>query len=97
GYEKRLGSRWRVGAFFTYTKLNEVLEDAAIDAAIVSYCNAQKATGCNQWGGFDQYVLINPGQGATVQLAYPINGEKTARTVSFTAAQLGYPKAVRTY
>ncbi|MDA4835021.1 hypothetical protein NY536_26675, partial [Enterobacter hormaechei] len=39
GYEKRLGSRWRVGAFFTYTKLNEVLEDAAIDAAIVSYCN----------------------------------------------------------
>lgn len=97
GYEKRLGSRWRIGAFFTYTKLNAVLEDAAIDSAAVAYCNAQKATGCGQWGGFDQYVLINPGRPITVQLAYPINGEATGRTVTFSAAQLGYPRAVRTY
>ena len=98
GYEKRIGARWRIGAFFTYTKLNEVLEDAAIDGAINNYCVQQKITGCSSlWGGFDQYVLINPGSGATVQLAYPINGESTPRTVSFTAAQLGYPRAVRTY
>lgn len=98
GYEKRLGTRWRVGAFFTYTKLNEVLEDAAIDAAVNNYCTREGITGCaSTWGGFHQYVLVNPGRGATITLSDPVNGESTLRTVNFTAAELGYPTARRSY
>lgn len=97
GYEKRLGS-WRFRAFYTQAKLNEVLEDIAIDAAVRDYCTAQGVTGCgNIWGGFHQYVLANPGQGARITLSDPIAGESTLRTVDFTAQQLGYPRAERTH
>lgn len=97
GYEKRLGS-WRFRAFYTQTKLNEVLEDIAIDAAVRNYCTAQKVSGCGDvWNGFHQYVLANPGQPARITLSDPINGESTSRTVDFTAAQLGYPRALRTH
>jgi hypothetical protein len=98
GYEKRLGDRWRVGAFFNYSRLNEVLEDVAIDAAVNNYCRAEDITGCdNIWSGFHQYVLVNPGRPATIILSDPVKGEAQLRTVNFTAAQLGYPKARRTY
>jgi hypothetical protein len=98
GYEKRLGTRWRVGAYFTYTKLNEVLEDSSIDQAVNAYCVKQKVSGCNAiWDGFHQYVLINPGSASRITLSDPINGETTLRTVDFSAADLGYPKARRTY
>ncbi|MDG6745504.1 hypothetical protein QCF01_14015, partial [Staphylococcus aureus] len=41
GYEQRLGDRWKVSAFGTYRKLNESLEDVAIDAAVLNYCQQQ--------------------------------------------------------
>jgi len=98
GGEQRLGSRIRVGLYGTYRKLNESLEDAAIDQAVLGYCARESIAGCDDtWDGFHQYVLINPGAPATITLSDPINGEKTARTVAFTAEQLGYPKARRTY
>jgi hypothetical protein len=90
GGEHRFGRRWRVGAYFTYKKLNDVLEDAAIDQAAIAYCNT-KGLGCaNLYTGFSQYVLLNPGRDAEVTL---LDGTKT----TLTAAQLGYPKAERTY
>lgn len=96
GFEKQIGL-WRLRTFYTEARLNEVLEDVAIDAAVRNYCVAQRISGCaGIWGGFHQYVLVNPGSGATVQLSDPIGGEATRRTVTFSAAELGYPKAVRT-
>ncbi|MFD1951918.1 carboxypeptidase regulatory-like domain-containing protein [Sphingomonas arantia] len=98
GGERRLGSRIRVGLYGTYRKLNASLEDAAIDQGVLAYCNREGISGCEDiWTGFHQYVLINPGEAATITLSDPINGEATARTVSFTAEELGYPKARRTY
>lgn len=47
--------------------------------------------------GTHQYVLFNPGSSITTVLSDPINGESTPRTVSFTADELGFPKAVRRY
>jgi Carboxypeptidase regulatory-like domain len=97
GYEKRI-DRWRFNVYGMYTKLNNVLEDAAIDRAVNNYCTSNGITGCDKiWTGFTQYVLINPGSPVTVQLAAPINGESSVRTVTFTADQLGYPTAKRTY
>lgn len=98
GAERSLGSGIRVGLYGTYRKLNESLEDVAIDAAVINYCTANKIAGCNSvWTGFHQYVLVNPGSAATITLSDPINGEAAARTVDFSAADLGYPKARRTY
>jgi hypothetical protein len=102
GFERSLGNRIRVGVYAQYRKLNESLEDVAIDAAVGAYCtknnlNCNTASGSPIWSGFHQYVLSNPGSAASITLSDPINGETTLRTVDFTAADLGYPKAVRTY
>ncbi len=98
GVEQQLGERIRVGLFGQYRKLNDSLEDIAIDKAVNDYCTANKLSGCSSlWTGFHQYVLANPGRDATIQLQEYIPGETKYRTVNFTAAQLGYPKAERTY
>jgi hypothetical protein len=98
GFERGLGSRMRFGVYGTYRKLNESLEDVAIDAAVGKYCTAKAIAGCAAiWTGFHQYVLVNPGSAASITLSDPIAGETSLRTVDFTAADLGYPKAKRTY
>lgn len=98
GGEMRFGPRWKFGLYGTYRKLNESLEDSAIDAAVLDYCDAEGIEGCDEiWTGFHQYVLVNPGSDVTVQLSDLINGESTYRTVSFSGDELGYPKAKRTY
>lgn len=98
GYEQRLGDRWKIGAFGVYRKLNDSLEDAAVDAAVLNYCTKEGIAGCGSiWTGFHQYVLINPGAASQITLSDRVNGESTLRTVNFTAAQLGYPRAKRQY
>lgn len=102
GLEQQIGSGIRVGLFGQYRRLNDSLEDIAIDAAVNKYCADNKldcttASGSPIWSGFHQYVLANPGRDATITLSNPVNGETSLRTVDFTAAQLGYPKARRTY
>ncbi len=98
GAERSLGGRVRVGIYGTYRKLNESLEDVAIDAAVGKYCVAKNIVGCGAiWTGFHQYVLVNPGSASTITLSDKINGETTLRTVDFSAEDLGYPKARRTY
>lgn len=98
GAERKFGGGWSAGIYYTRTRLNAALEDAAIDAAINAYCAAEGIAGCSSiWSGFHQYVLLNPGQGATVTLSDPINGETTLRTVDFTAEDLGLPSAKRNY
>ncbi|MHA6721936.1 TonB-dependent receptor [Sphingomonas sp. RS2018] len=98
GAERRIGQRWRVGLNYTNRKLGAVLEDVAIDQAVLAYCARNNITGCGGRGfftGFHQYVLVNPGEAATIQLLPLPNG--TTPTVDFTAEQLGYPKAKRSY
>lgn len=102
GVEQQLGSRIRLGLFGQYRKLNDSLEDVAIDAAVNKYCTKNNldcttASGSPIWSGFHQYVLANPGRDATITLSDPVNGESTLRTINFSAADLGYPRAKRTY
>lgn len=98
GVEQQIGDRIRVGLFGQYRKLNDSLEDIAIDAAVLKYCDDEGISGCSDiWSGFHQYVLANPGRDASITLSDPINGESSLRTVNFSAADLGYPKARRTY
>ena len=102
GAEHRFGDGLRVGLYGTYRKLNRALEDAAIDQAVNAYCEAEfgddweEVEGCDGYTGFHRYVLINPGADSVIKLD-PINGEAEGRVVTFTAEDLGYPKARRTY
>ncbi len=100
GAERRLGSKIKVGAFFTYTKLNNSLEDAALDTAIVPLCVAAGNTdaACREiYNGVHQYALINPGQDVAITLSDPFPNQTTAQTVVLPASALGYPQARRTY
>lgn len=92
GYEHRLGD-WLLGINYTNRRLNTTAEDVAIDAAVLAYCADQGISGCSStWTGFHQYVITNPGRDLVVNLD-GLDG----RQVTFTAAQLGYPKAKRKY
>lgn len=100
GLEHRLDDRIKLGFNFTQTKLNNSLEDAALDQAIVPYCIAQgkAASACRAiWNGVHQFALINPGRDVVVTLSDPLPGETTARTVTLSSAALQYPRAQRTY
>jgi hypothetical protein len=101
GAEQRLGTRMRIGAYFTYTNLNDSLEDAALDQAIVPYCIAQGNTeqACRAlYPGVSQYALINPGRDVTVELGNGLPNNPNATTVvNLSAAALQYPKAARQY
>ncbi|MEY4269185.1 MAG: hypothetical protein RLZZ58_401 [Pseudomonadota bacterium] len=98
GAERKFGGRWSAGIYYTRTRLNAALEDAAIDAAVNAYCASKGIAGCSStWSGFHQYVLVNPGQGATITLSDPVGTETTLRTVTFSAADLGLPPAKREY
>jgi len=92
GYEHKLGG-WNVGLTYTHRKLDSSAEDMAIDAAVRNYCNENGIAGCDAiWSGYHQYVVTNPGKDLTVNL-FGLDG----REVTFTAEELGYPKAKRTY
>ncbi|GLK53221.1 TonB-dependent receptor [Maricaulis virginensis] len=97
-----IGARWMMNdlwdfsASYTYRDLGVTLEDVAIDAAVIAYCNANGitvgGTPCEDvWTGFHQYVLTNPGEDMRVYLP------ELDETVDLSAADLGYPTPTRTY
>ncbi|WP_394652165.1 carboxypeptidase regulatory-like domain-containing protein [uncultured Sphingomonas sp.] len=100
GFEQRFGQGMKFGVFGTYTKLNNSLEDAALDQAIVPLCVAAGNTGaaCAAiYNGVHQYALINPGRDVSITLSDPFPNQTTAQTVTLSSAALGYPAAKRTY
>lgn len=96
GYQHTLDSGIMLGIKGIYRKLGTTIEDVAIDAAVISYYNSNGSwTGDDPvedvFGGFHQYVLTNPGADMSVYI--PEQDE----VINLTSAQLGYPKAKRTY
>jgi len=92
GYEQEVAGI-TFGLTYIHRELNRTAEDVAIDEAVNKYCEANGITGCSStWTGFHQYVITNPGSDMTVALD-GLDG----RTVTFSAEDLGYPKAKRTY
>jgi len=81
----------KLGVTYTNRRLKANAEDVAIDAAVLAYCDANGIAGCSDtWTGFHQYVILNPGNDAIVQLD-GIDG----REVTLTAEELNYDKPVR--
>ena len=87
-----------LGVTFTSRALASTIEDVAIDAAVLAYCDANGITVTNtgntcadEWTGFHQYVLTNPGSDMNVYLP------ELGTTVDLSAADLNYPEVSREY
>ncbi len=98
GYEHDFGE-WTAGINYIHRNLDVTAEDGAIDAAVLTYCEEEGIAGCEDvWTGFHQYVLFNPGEEVTVVLLDADNEVGLqGREVTFTADEIGYPKARRKY
>ena len=89
-----------VGITYTHRSLASTIEDVAIDAAVIAYCEnngltANDGSDCaDVWTGFHQYVMTNPGSDMSVYL--PELGP-AGETVNLSAAALKYPVVDRTY
>lgn len=96
GYQKQLNDLWSVGAAVTYRNLGRISEDMATDYLVNRYCESIGIDCSDQFYGDHQYVIHNPGEDLTflVREALP-NG--TRPTLTFTAAEVGLPKAKREY
>ena len=113
GYEQRIFGDWTLGVKGTYRELGTAIDDVAIDAAVLAYCendsgDLSEAICYNVWYGFHQYVLTNPGEDMVITLsgedltnadAGPGGLGRTFadREVTLSAADLGYPTPDRTY
>lgn len=104
---------WSVGVRGIYRNLEQTIEDTAIGDAIVRYC-VRTNTACGQSGlgdsGFASlfpYVLINPGDEATVFIdlegdtrtdaAGVANPDYNPQVIDLTAADLNFDEVERTY
>ncbi|WP_265569798.1 TonB-dependent receptor [Sphingomicrobium nitratireducens] len=97
GLSHRMGD-WTFGVDYVNRRLGQTLEDAAIDAGVLAYCDANGVTGCaSVWTGFHQYVLINPGSDVTVRLDGDCTIDGQCDVVTLNAEDIGYPEAVRKY
>ena len=113
GYEQRIFGDWTLGIKGTYRELGTAIDDVAIDAAVLAYCendsgDLSAAICYNVWYGFHQYVLTNPGEDMVITLsgADLTNADAgpgglgrtfTDREVTLSAADLNYPTPDRTY
>ncbi len=97
---------WNLGLALTYRDLGSTIEDVAIDAGIIRYCEANgialtnaEGTGCeDNWTGFHHYVLTNPGTDLTYATdELPGGTSGTYETVKLTKEQLKYPEVERVY
>ena len=92
GYEREMfDGGWLGGVRATYRDMGTALEDIAIDAAV----NARHPAAASCYFGFHAYVLTNPGTDMTV--ATEPNCDGVLVTETYSAEELGYPEAQRTY
>ena len=106
-------ANWSVGVRGIYRNLESAIEDTAIGDAVVRYC-VRKSIACGQSGPDDSgfaslfpYVLINPGNSATVfidlegdtrtDLTGAANPAYNPQTIELTAEDLGFDEVERTY
>lgn len=94
GFEKEWFDGFRGGARFIYRDLKSTIEDVAIDAALNTYAAANGYNNFNA-GGFDYYVLTNPGTDMNIRV--DLDGDGTLEDVFLPASMLGYPESQRTY
>ncbi|MBP9901498.1 MAG: TonB-dependent receptor [Verrucomicrobia bacterium] len=96
GYQTAIGKHWSATIRGTYRNLASTMEDVAVDAALNKYAVSKGYDTLYGFdaGGFDYYVLTNPGKPLTMYVDF---GSGSLEKVSLSAADLRYPEAVRKY
>jgi hypothetical protein len=96
GYQTAIGNNWSAGIRGIYRNVGSTIEDVAIDAALNKYAVSKGYDNTYGFdaGGFDYYVLTNPGKPMSLFIDF---GSGTAEAVTLNAADLGYPESVRKY
>jgi len=91
GYERLVSETWSVGVRGVGRRFNEIIEDITIDKALYEVYGLEEcyADHCAP------YVLTNPGSDFSGW--YDLDGDGELDPVFFTADELGYPDAERTY
>lgn len=105
GLRHDFNNGWNAGLNFVRRTLDSTIEDVAIDAAVIRWCEQEGIAGCGiEWGGFHQYVVTNPGSDMRVNLNIdPASGARVGANgtdpfyVDLSAEILGYPAAERVY
>ena len=92
GYEREMfDGGWLGGLRLTYRDLEIAIEDINIDASVIE--RHPQAAPC--YDGFRAYVMTNPGSSMTVATEPACDGVLV--TESYSAEELGFPAATRTY
>jgi len=94
GFQQQFSQNWAAGVRATYRDLKVALEDVAVDAALNDFAAANGFTDFEA-GGFDYYVLTNPGK--DIQMSVDLDGDGTLEDVLLTKDALGYPESERKY
>jgi len=94
GYQFQLNEYWSFGIKGVYRDLKSTLEDVAVDAALNAYAAANGYTDFEA-GGFDYYVLTNPGN--DIKMAVDFGDGAGLTDIVLAKDDLGYPKGKRTY
>ncbi|MFZ6799038.1 TonB-dependent receptor [Undibacterium sp. Di24W] len=100
GLERAISPSLNLGAKFTYRNLGAGIDDDCDTRVIAAY---SKKVGLKQEGnptGYLNCFIFNPGRDATIWVeSHNAQGLATGngRYVTFTAAELGFPKAERKY
>lgn len=100
GGEHTFSNGWTVGARYIQRDLESLIEDVAIDAAVIAWAEAngyEDDPVLADYSGFHQYVLVNPGSSARIALVEDFGDDGIVDWVDFSAADLGYPEGERTY
>jgi len=100
GVEHSFDSGWTASISFTDRDLVSTIEDVAIDAAVIAWANEngyEDDPALSTYTGFHQYVLVNPGSASTISLLEDFGDDGVEDVVNFSAEDLGYPEAQRTY
>ncbi|WP_115720328.1 TonB-dependent receptor [Gallaecimonas mangrovi] len=94
GYSLQLTDDWSMSIVGTRRDLKSTIEDMAIDAALNTYAQENGYTDFEA-GGFDYYVLGNPGKDMNVYI--DLDGDGNPENINLSASELGYPKSERYY
>ena len=100
GFEYNLADEWTVGIRYTTRDLKSLIEDVAVDAAVIAWANANgygSDPALATYSGFHQYVLINPGKDIRVAALEDFGNDGVVDYMDLSAEDLGYPKGKRTY
>ncbi len=94
GVQQVINRQFTAGVRFIYRDLKSTMEDMIIDNGLTAWAQANGFPGYSAKGS-KHYILGNPG--SSMKTSWDFNGDGVNEEVNLTAAELGYPKAVRKY